>query len=497
MKKIILFSLLAICGVLIIACTKNKMDSPPVITSVKTVDSTHRDSTFISALPGALVVIEGNNFNGLQAVFFNDTSAYFNPAYTTDQRIILTIPSTAQTRATNPNVPNVIRVVTDHGSATYNFTLYLPPPFITSIAFDNSGTLVYINGGNFQGVNKIRFPVPGTADTALSYTVNKTYTQITAVIPPGSAFVDSLRVYCTFGTASFSYPPPMTITSVSNENGAANTTITVNGTNFIGITKVIFPGNKLGTNIQVLSVNQLSVKVPTGITAVDSLRIEGGLGKAVSSQLYGTYITHPTPGYLCTFDAQYSSDNTGFVGWTGGYADAPATATTYPGGTGGSGVLIQSSPMPANAGPTTQGNSGILQLSPFPWVANTATSINNYSLKFELYVASPWSKGSIWIAVGDWYTWTSYTARFAPWATAPGGVYNVAGWHTITIPLTQFLSGNQFYQTTYNAAGAKANTFADYPTTGMAFMIANDQAIAVPANSVNIAVDNVRIVRGQ
>ena len=102
---------------------------------------------------------------------------------------------------------------------------------------------------NFEGVKKITFPVSGGSDTALSYTVNKTYTQITAAIPPGTPFHDSLRVYCTFGTAAYSYPPPMSITSVSNENGTAGTTITVTGTNFVGIGKVIFPGGLAGSNI--------------------------------------------------------------------------------------------------------------------------------------------------------------------------------------------------------------------------------------------------------
>ncbi len=41
-----------------------------------------------------------------------------------------------------------------------------------------------------KGIKKITFPVPGS-DTALSYTVNKTFTQITAAIPPGTAFNDS------------------------------------------------------------------------------------------------------------------------------------------------------------------------------------------------------------------------------------------------------------------------------------------------------------------
>ena len=494
MKKILF--LIMVTAVAFFSCKKNDVGKGlPVINKVRSVNPATSDSFFVRAIPGSLIVIQGANFDGLQAVLFNDTSAYFNPSYATSTDIIITIPATAQTAAANPNVPNVIKVITNHGTATYTFTLYLPPPSISSISFDNSGTLVYINGYNFQGIKKITFPVPGTADTALSYTVNRTFTQIVAVIPPGSAFNDSLRVFATFGKGAYSYPPPMTITSVSNENGAGGTTITVNGTNFIGISKVIFPGGLLGTAIQTLSVTQLTVKVPNGVTSTDSLRIQGALGTAASPQLYASYITHPSPGYLCNFDNQWGSDNQGFVGWTGGYADAPTTATNYPGGNGGTGVLLQSSPMSANAGPTSQGNPGLLQLNPFPWIANTNTPIAGYSLKFEVYVKTPWSKGQIWISVGDWYGWSSYTARFCPWTAS--SAYQPTGWVTVTIPLTQFITGNQFWQTSFNTAGSPATRFSDYPKTSLVFMIANDLASAVPANSINIAVDNVRIVKGQ
>ncbi len=484
-----------IAGFIHFGCKKSE-SGPPTITGIRIIDSTKRDSLFTEAVPGTEIVIKGSNLGGLQAVFFNDTSAYFNPVYATSSNIIVVIPATAQTAATNPNVPSIIKIVTSHGTATYSFSLYLPPPAISSITLDNSGTIVYINGYNFEGIKKITFPVPGN-DTALSYTVNKTFTQITAAIPPGAAFNDSLRVFCTFGTGAFAYPPPMTITSVSNENGTAGTTITINGTNFIGISQVIFPGGIPGSNLQSISVNQLTVTVPPGITTTDSLRLAGVLGTAVSPQLFDSYIAYPSPGYLSTFEVQSATDNTGFVGWTGGYADAPTTTLNYPGGTGASGVLLQQSSMSANAGPTSQGNSGLLQLNDVPWVANTGASVNNYSLKFEIYVAKPWSAGEIWIAVGDWYGWSSYTARYAPWSTAQGGKYQPTGWVTVTIPLSQFIQGNQFWQTSWNTAGSAANHFSDYPTTGIAFCIANDQAAAVPAKSINLAIDNIRIVQGQ
>jgi hypothetical protein len=153
--------------------------------------------------------------------------------------------------------------------------------------------------------------------------------------------------------------------------------------------------------------------------------------------------------------------------------------------------------MGANAGATSQGNPGLLQLNDVPWVASTGASVAGYSLKFEVYVASPWSSGEVWIAVGDWYTWSSYTARYAPWDGTASGTFQPTGWVTQTIPLTSFISGNQFYQTSWSNAGSPASTFTSYPTTGVGFLIASDTAVAVPTGSINIAIDNVRIVKGQ
>jgi len=495
MKRILLF-IIVLAGLVLYACKKNSSGGAPVVKDVRTVTPAQADSFFTEALPGALIVIQGSGFNGLQAVYFNDTSAYFNPVYVTNTTIIVTIPATSQTAATDPSVPNVIKLVTNHGTVSYPFTLVLPKPVISSISLDNTGTVLYISGTNLAGIQKITFPI-GNSDTATSYTVNTTYTQIVAGIPTGTVSTDSVRVYCTFGVASFPYPPPMIIASVSNENATAGTSVTITGTNFIGVAEVLFPGGIVGTNLVTQSVNQMTVTVPPGITTTDSLRLQGVLGKAASPQLFDSYITYSSPGYLSTFESNSAGDNTGFVGWTGGYANASAAATSYPNGTGGVGVLQQGSQMGNNAGATSQGNPGLLNLNDVPWVANTADSIAGYSLKFEVYVASPWKAGEIWISVGDWYDWTSYTARYAPWDTASGGTYQPSGWVTATIPLPQFITGNQFYQTVWTTTGSPAVHFSDYPYTSLCFMIANDQATTVPVNSINIAVDNVRIVKGQ
>ncbi len=499
-KKLIIPIILLISALIQFGCKKNE-SGPPMINAVRLIDTTKRDSTFTEAVPGTEIVIQGANMGGLQAVYFNDTSAYFNPVYATSSNIIVVIPSTAQTAATNPNVPSEIKIVTNHGTATYKFTLYLYPPTINSISFNNAGTAVVISGTNFEGIKKITFPLSGgVADTALSYTVNSTFTQITAQIPPGTAFQDSLRVFCTWGTASYSYPPPMTITSVSNENAVAGTTILVNGTNLIGITKVIFPGGIEGTSITPVNVTQFSVVVPSGITAPDTLRIQGGLGNASSPQLFDSYITAPSPGYLSTFEVQWPASGTpndSWLGWTGTPVTAATAATTYPGATGAVSLLTNAGPMGKSIGCLSQANAGTLQLNPEPWVSNLSTPISGYSMKFEVNVPNAWTMGEIWIAVGGWYGWSSYTARYAPWSTSGTGSYQTNGWVTVTIPLTQFIQGNQYWTTSWTTGGAPANTFNDYPSTAVGFLVANDMAVAVPAGAVNIAIDNVRIVQGQ
>jgi len=496
MQRLTIF-LLIIAGIGFFACKKNSNSGPPTVKDIRTVDPAKADSFFTQALPGTLIAIQGSGFSGLKAIYFNDTSAYFNPVYVTDNTIIVQIPGYAQTAATKPSVPSTIKLVTDHGTTSYSFTLVLPHPAITSISIDDSGTMLVITGTDLTGVSKVTFPI-GTAPVAApSFKEDTSHKLVTAAIPPGDAYVDSVRVYCTFGVASFPYPPPMTIAAVSNENATAGTTITITGSNFIGVNKVIFPGGIEATPT-VNSVKQMTVTVPSGVTAPDNLKISGQLGTASSQQLFDGYLTYKSPGYLSTFEVQYATDNTGFVGWTGGYADAPTTATKYPNGTGAAGVLLQGGTLAKNAGPTSQANPGNLQLNDVPWTANTSDDPSTYSLKFEIYVANNWKAGEIWIAVGDWYVWSSYTARYAPWETASGGVFHPSGWTTVTIPLNQFIQGNQFWQTSWTTGGAPASKFSDYPFTSVCFMVTNDQPTAVSVtDGINVAIDNVRIVKGQ
>jgi Surface glycan-binding protein B xyloglucan binding domain len=516
MKKLLLFFVILL-GVIQFACKKNNSGGTPVISHVRTVNPAQADSFFTQATPGSLIVIQGSGFTGLEAVWFNDSLAAVNPVYTTNTTIIVTIPAGTQTAATDPKVTNKIKVITSHGTALFNFSIVLDAPVINAITFDNTGKVLYIQGTNLVGISKINFPigVPGNYDTATSYSINTAWTQVTVGVPAGTAWADSLRVYCTFGVASYPYPPPMTITAISNENALAGDSIVLTGTNFIGVSSLTFPGG-ITVTPTILSVSQMGVKVPAGVTSPDTVRISGILGNASAQQLFDSYLTHASPGYISTFDGDYASDNTGFIGWTGGYGTSPST--TYPNGTGSFGILVNAGSMGGNTQPGgNEGNPGFLQLNDEPWVANTSVAAAGYSLKFEVFVAAPWTAGAIWVMLGDWYGWQHYVARVAPWTTAPGGVFQPTGWTTITIPLSQFINpvggtsvlasgkvqapitdANEWDYGTFPVGGTPPSKISDFGPTSVCFTLVNDQASpAVPAGGLNVAIDNVRIVKGQ
>src|SRR5579872_3888867 len=143
MKKLLLFGIVLL-AVVQFACKKNNNGGTPVIKDVRSVNPAEADSFFTQAYPGALVAIQGSGFDGLQAVFFNDSGAAVNPVYATNTNIICYIPSGTQTAAT-AKVPNQVKVITNHGTATFSFQVVLAAPVITSISFDNTGSMLYIN----------------------------------------------------------------------------------------------------------------------------------------------------------------------------------------------------------------------------------------------------------------------------------------------------------------------------------------------------------------
>lgn len=207
-KGIKLLLLCALTGSLFLtaACRKdNGMSGPPVIKAVSLLDSTRRDSTFVKALPGTLVLISGENLGDIKKVFFNDMEAYFNPTYNTNTSLIITIPSDAPTEATRPDVPNNIRVVTGHGEATYDFIVDIPPPAILAISNENAlpGDSLIIFGSSLWLIEKIVFP-GGREVTAL--VENEAGTRVGMIMPDLGTDTGRITIMAGYGNATSDGP---------------------------------------------------------------------------------------------------------------------------------------------------------------------------------------------------------------------------------------------------------------------------------------------------
>ena len=423
-KRLILL-LLLVATIVQLACKKEGSGSAPVIKNVRACDSTARDSFFVKAYPGTLIVIQGSNFDGLQHVYFNNQDAPFNPALNSSSNIIISIPTDAPTAPPLSSVPNTIKVVTNHGSATYTFTLILPPPAILT---------------------------------------------------------------------------------ASNENAVPGTTITLTGTNFYGVSKIVFPGGIAGTNLTVASPTLLTITVPAGITGGDSLHVVGSFGTGASPFIFDNYLS-PSTGFIANFDGApnpWAPPSNTYYGWSQNQwvGNLITDPTQFPNGTGpsdGTSYCVEINPQGVKvAGDDSWwSDANCIVTNTATWVTNIGVPVANYALKFEVYVKKPWTQGSIW--VGTTFPNWKYQAEYAPWKTANGGngKYLSNGWVTVTIPLTKFLTATS---NVFTATGTGPSSITDLQQGAggmLMIMYANDGTASIPGNTFDMALDNVRIVKIQ
>lgn len=177
------------------SCQKELIEGTPLIQKIRLIDPAKKDSTFVKALPGTLVVIQGENLGNTLKVYFNDYEAPFNSVYNTSTDIIVTIPKEAPTKVTNPSVTNKIRLITTHGETTFNFQLVPPPPVLDYLynEFAKAGTNLTIVGNYFYGVKSVKL---GTTDLKV---VSNTATHLVVTLPTSIA-TDYITIACEEGT---------------------------------------------------------------------------------------------------------------------------------------------------------------------------------------------------------------------------------------------------------------------------------------------------------
>lgn len=161
-----------------------------------------------SSYLGRRIRLEGFGFTGLTAVYCNGVKASINSSYTSDNSVIFTIPTTTPIaeEMTDSTSMNVIKVVTNHGNATFDF-IFKKTSVITKVSntFPREGDVITLTGNYLSSTTEVSFPSSNGYVNATSFDiVNKT--TVTAVTPSGVGDVSSgsIRILCNEGDTVYS-----------------------------------------------------------------------------------------------------------------------------------------------------------------------------------------------------------------------------------------------------------------------------------------------------
>lgn len=184
-KTVYSFTALVFSMILITSCSDNSANvsnDPPVITSVaaSVIDAIGTPSDLSPITQGYannVYIIRGTGFATTQKIYFNGTSATFNPNFVTNTEIFVTI----DINTPYANASDELKVVTKNGTAVYHFVVAPPAPIVSSVNPINTadGTDITIKGNYFLNP-VVKF------GTVTATVVSNTLTEIHATLPVGS-----------------------------------------------------------------------------------------------------------------------------------------------------------------------------------------------------------------------------------------------------------------------------------------------------------------------
>jgi hypothetical protein len=184
-------------------------DTTQTIRTTQTT-TTAFDSATTAGNLGAYYVIEGSNLGSATTVTFNGAVAYFNRALSTDNSIIVSVPSS--TPYIGPQATDSLVVVTTHGRVGYKFTILPPAPTVSSYSdFDFSSTgnfQMTLKGVGFAAVTGVTLQGTLSGSSSVNF-VSQSDTVMTLTFPPTTV---------TRGTLAFAYNSGgTTLTALGNQ----------------------------------------------------------------------------------------------------------------------------------------------------------------------------------------------------------------------------------------------------------------------------------------
>lgn len=227
-------------------------DRIPVIHYLRVTDPALADSTFTDVSPGSMIVVVGENLDGVKKVYINNQEISFNANYGTSTSLIITVPSDDDFKLSgpNPDVPSELRIVTDHGVATFSMHVLSPGPVISNIsAFYpiEPGDEISLKGENFYEIKRIYFTTDSinVTETITDYSVNSDYNEISFTVPDKLNEKGYIIMECYTSDACIEFVPEgpkAVITGISSTMPIVGSEVRILGKNLIDVSRINING---------------------------------------------------------------------------------------------------------------------------------------------------------------------------------------------------------------------------------------------------------------
>jgi hypothetical protein len=479
-----LLLLLAVAGssFYMTSCSDDDAGGTPMITQVRITDPEHADSTFTRAFPGALIVVQGQNFSGLKTVELNGFSVPWNPNYLLNTSLIVQIPWDLPFKGEYPVLPNTIKLITASGQATYDFTFLAPEPRIGIFKFQPpaaAGAPIEIIGGNFYVVQKIEFTDGTNTIEITDYEVSEDFDVISFSIPAGMDVDGEITVTTESGEVTETYKsnPFPEFLKLSDDLQIPGAPITITGKYFTFINKVVFPGG-IEVPLEELEFDALFTQIE--VTVPEDLDLTDNAGKVQIVTEFGDVIESPIvfndwSGVFMTWEGSDGWD------WDKG-ADETANGKKPPFvGTGKYNHFVGN--IDANINYWWDALTLVVSFNSFPDAIGVtdATPISQLGFAFNYYTPNVWTNGN-WTMQWGWNSGNKY--EWKPWAT---GTVTKDRWVTYTIPLSSMISNTG--QTTWGQVKSSFNPADNF--LFIQFQNPNNPNVV----EVNGFWDNLRVVK--
>ena len=496
--------LLAFCGLCVmVSCQDDEGGGGiPVIHYLRVTNPELADSTFTDVNPGTMIVVVGENLDGVMKVFINDQEVSFNSNYNTSTSLILTVPAELELTGANPELKGELRIETSHGTAVFPMHVLSPAPVLTRISTQypvNPGDEVTLIGENFYEIKRIVFTdsfledetesgegsEEGSEETVVEepegevainvvaevtdYEVSEDFTEITFAAPATLLEEGHIVVECYTSSAIIEFrrngPAPV-ITAISSTMPVPGSEVTITGQNFIDVSSININGE--------VEVPAEDIKVSA---AFDKITFIMPQAPSQSGHISVTAIGGTTEAESVFYPLEnvvIDYDGVGSFSWGGITAPVVADGSASP--------FVSSGTCYSLVGQISAWNYWWGQIvNNAQWVSTDIipgnTQIANMELQFECYVGKDYNGSVIQIVMGG--NWDYNLTGYKP-VSSFTGTTEIGKWMQCSIPLSSIVAEST-YQDFLNRGNVELGVYMTNPTE--------------TANDIELYFDNFRLVK--